>query len=307
MICLMENGKITSMENKKIEFIEEKKYIGICSYVDADKYAKLFQMHSKVFAKTLSNSSVRFESREELDILCIPIMDFENLYEDYPTIHMFIGINYFLIVCKEDTLVKNIIRQISEDDTIDISFGRLLYDFFDKLFEKDNQYIDAYEDEIMELEDEVIFNKEHKDYVNSIVFFRKKLFTLKRHYEQMINLFNFILVNENNLLDKPSLRLLKILAGKLSRLQGSVLFLNEYITQIREAYQAEVDINLNTTMKVFTVITAIFYPLTLIVGWYGMNLKMPEFQFDYSYPIVIIFSILIVIVTITIFKKKKWF
>lgn len=307
MIYLMENGKITLLENKKVVNTEGKKYIGVCTYEEANKYAKSFQFNTSVLSKALSSSSIRSESHEDLDILCIPIMDFENLYDDYESMYMFIGKNHFLIVCNENTLVKNIIGQISKDDTIDISFGRLLYDFFDRLLEKDNQYIDVYEDEIMQLEDEVIINKEHKDYVNSIVIFRKKLFTLKRYYEQMINLFNFVLVNENNLLDRPSLRLLKILAGKLTRLHGSILFLNEYITQIREAYQAEVDINLNKTMKVFTVITAIFYPLTLIAGWYGMNLDMPEFKYSYSYPIVILLSILIVVVTITIFKKKKWF
>lgn len=307
MIYLMENGNIKPFEGKKIENMEDKNYIGLCSYEDVSKYAKAFQIPIRVLNKTLINHSIRFESREDLDILCIPIMDFDNIYDDAQTMHMFIGKNRFLIVCNEDMLVKNIISEITEDNNIDVSFGRLLYDFLDKLFEKDNQYIDGYENEIMELEDEVIINKESKDYVNSIVQFRKRLFTLKRYYEQMINLFNLILVNENNLLDKQSIRLLKILAGKLGRLHGSILFLNEYITQIREAYQAEVDINLNKIMKVFTVITAIFYPLTLIAGWYGMNLNMPEFKYTYSYPIVILCSIFIVIVTIAIFKKKKWF
>ena len=37
------------------------------------------------------------------------------------------------------------------------------------------------------------------------------------------------------------------------------------------------DIRLNTTMKVFTVVTTIFLPLTVIAGWYGMNFQMPEY------------------------------
>ena len=87
--------------------------------------------------------------------------------------------------------------------------------------------------------------------------------------------------------DKRSLRAFRILAGKADRLYHNVLGLRDYVTQIREAYQAEVDINLNTTMKIFTVITAIFLPLTLVAGWYGMNFNMPEYQSPYGYPIVI--------------------
>ena len=48
-------------------------------------------------------------------------------------------------------------------------------------------------------------------------------------------------------------------------------------------------------------------PLTLIVGWYGMNFEhMPELEFKYSYPIVFGFSLLLVIIMCVIFKKKKW-
>jgi magnesium transporter len=47
------------------------------------------------------------------------------------------------------------------------------------------------------------------------------------------------------------------------------LNLRDYVTQVREAYQAELDISLNNIMKIFTVITAFFSPLTLLVGWYA--------------------------------------
>ncbi|MDD4096489.1 MAG: CorA family divalent cation transporter, partial [Oscillospiraceae bacterium] len=65
-------------------------------------------------------------------------------------------------------------------------------------------------------------------------------------------------------------------------------------------------INLNSIMKVFTVITSFFFPLTLIVGWYGMNLKMPEFGWRYGYLFVIGISVMTAIGTLLFFKRKKW-
>jgi magnesium transporter len=59
-------------------------------------------------------------------------------------------------------------------------------------------------------------------------------------------------------------------------------------------------------MKIFTVITSIFLPLTLLVGWYGMNLQMPEFNWPFGYPFVILLSVIVVIVSIVIFKRRKW-
>ena len=57
----------------------------------------------------------------------------------------------------------------------------------------------------------------------------------------------------------------------------------------------------------YYIITAIFMPLQLIAGWYGMNLIMPEFSYKYSYYIVIAVCVVILTTMIIIFKKKKWF
>lgn len=76
---------------------------------------------------------------------------------------------------------------------------------------------------------------------------------------------------------------------------------------MREAYQSQIDIEQNSLMKFFTLITAIFLPLTLMVGWYGMNFKnMPELASRYGYPVFIVVSILVSIFLIRYFKKKKW-
>ena len=78
--------------------------------------------------------------------------------------------------------------------------------------------------------------------------------------------------------------------------------------QLVEAYQAQIDIEQNNLMKIFTVITAIFLPLTLMVGWYGMNFKyMYELDSVYRYPVFIICSIIVCIVLIIYFKKRHWF
>ena len=60
-------------------------------------------------------------------------------------------------------------------------------------------------------------------------------------------------------------------------------------------------------MKIFTIVTSIFLPLTLIVGWYGMNFEnMPELTWKYGYLAVIICCIAMVVGMIGYFKHKKW-
>ena len=65
---------------------------------------------------------------------------------------------------------------------------------------------------------------------------------------------------------------------------------------------------MNQTMKHLTVLTTIFFPLTIIVGWYGMNFQsMPEFLWKYGYLYVILLSVAVVLLLLWIAKKKKWF
>lgn len=99
----------------------------------------------------------------------------------------------------------------------------------------------------------------------------------------------------------------RIVKNRVNRLYSSVINLRDYVSQVREAYQAQVDISQNNLMKIFTVVTSIFLPLSLIVGWYGMNFNMPEFSWKNGYIFVISLSFMVFCTCIILFKKKKWF
>jgi magnesium transporter len=65
---------------------------------------------------------------------------------------------------------------------------------------------------------------------------------------------------------------------------------------------------LNEVMKVLTVISTIFIPLTFLVGVYGMNFDfMPELKWKYGYFGVWAIMILMMAFMIRFFKYKKWF
>ena len=59
-------------------------------------------------------------------------------------------------------------------------------------------------------------------------------------------------------------------------------------------------------MQFLTVITSIFFPLTLITGWYGMNFtNIPEIHSPWGYLIIILVSLSIIAGEVIYFKKKK--
>ena len=130
---------------------------------------------------------------------------------------------------------------------------------------------------------------------------------LRNYYEQLIDIGEALQENENDIFENEDLRYFKIFTNKAIRLKDNVLLLSESLVQLGDAYKSTLDISQNNLMATFTVITAIFLPLTVIVGWYGMNFQsMPEFKWKYGYIFVITLSVMVVGILGFIFKKKKW-
>jgi magnesium transporter len=74
-----------------------------------------------------------------------------------------------------------------------------------------------------------------------------------------------------------------------------------------DLYHSTVSTRTNEVMKVLTIISTIFIPLTFIVGIYGMNFEvMPELQWQYGYLMVWIIMLLIVAGMVWVFKRKRW-
>jgi magnesium transporter len=65
---------------------------------------------------------------------------------------------------------------------------------------------------------------------------------------------------------------------------------------------------MNEVMKLLTIITTIFIPLSFIAGIYGMNFdNMPELRLDYGYFYILGLMAAIFIAMIFYFRYKKWF
>ena len=114
--------------------------------------------------------------------------------------------------------------------------------------------------------------------------------------------------NENEIFDEDNMIGITNVCAKITRLREDVDSLSRTAEHLQDAYTSALDLQLNNSMKFFTVLTTIFFPLTIIVGWYGMNFQsMPEFAWKYGYVYVIALSVLIVAALTWIGKKKKWF
>jgi magnesium transporter len=247
-----------------------------------------------------------FESFEHFNIIAFDWYDISSASEDTPKMMIYQDAEDLFFFCEDEWMrerATSVIRLETEDAPLDNQ--QLLYRFFVRLLKGDTAHLDATETEITDTEDEMLSGVK-KHYLGKIVEHRKELLRLKRYYEQLDSIFDELTANDNGLLSRDSVRRFRILDARVERCAGDVLNLREYVTQMREAYQSQIDIQQNELMKVFTVVTVIFLPLTLLVGWYGMNFRMPELEWTYGYPVMIGICVALVVWLLVIFKKKKW-
>jgi magnesium transporter len=86
----------------------------------------------------------------------------------------------------------------------------------------------------------------------------------------------------------------------------------ELCADLREYHFAQVSTRTNEVMKVLTIISTIFIPLTFIVGVYGMNFdtrvpgNMPELEAPYGYPITMLVMLIIGVLLLIWFWRKGW-
>lgn len=186
------------------------------------------------------------------------------------------------------------------------SLERFIFDFLEQITDVDLALLENMEVELDKMEDDI-----HKDLdtdiLDRLAVMRGNLQDLRLNYEQLLDVAQEFEENENNFFKDDNLRFFSLYSNRIKGLLGILGSVREHAIEVRDLYRTALETKQNHMMAVLTLIATIFMPLTLIVGWYGMNfVHMPELAYKYSYPIVIAVCLLIVAWCIFIFKKKKW-
>lgn len=188
----------------------------------------------------------------------------------------------------------------------ELNSEQLLYRFFIQLFRGDMDHLERFEDRLDATMDAILAG-ELTGALDTIARQRRELVRLKRYYEQLGVVFDDILLDDASFFSEKMQNRLSILDSRIDRYAGKVQNLQAIVSQMQDTYQAQLSIQQNDLMKVFTIVTAIFLPLTLLAGWYGMNFAdMPELHWRYGYPAVAGVSLAIVLGLVWFFKRKKW-
>lgn len=212
-----------------------------------------------------------------------------------------------VVLCDDTGTARSMIQRLrKENPRREYTVGSFFCAFLELLMDKDLRHLETLEDQLSRMEDQVL-DGQLEDFNAGMIALRKEISRWMKYYTQMDDLVCELQENENGAFAEQELQMFHIVEKRIGRLLGEAKALREYGLQVREMFQAEIDILQNRIMKILTIVTTIFLPLSLVAGWYGMNFSgMRELTWKYGYPAVIAFSALIVLLCLYVMKKKKF-
>jgi len=284
--------------------------------VNLDELTEAFRAHigfGQGLMEECEKTEGRFRSAVDMaDEYLFAVVSVREITDDSDArdrIGLFVKKNLMLIVSLRDDDGS---IPVSLDETVrrlnlkTVSLERLICAFFERLLSRDGSDLERFDHRVAEMEDQIEDNSTGKTFNSEVLSLRRELLMIRNYYEQLLDLFDAMLENEADLFAAKQLYHFRTARDKIARLSANAQLLRDSLVQVREAYMAALDYSANRIMKVFTVVTTIFLPLTLIVGWYGMNFKyMPELSSRFGYPAVILLSVLGIVLSLLFFKKRR--
>ena len=224
-------------------------------------------------------------------------------------IGFFVGEHYLVTIHRGESLSINRVWSESAGQAAQFPPGRLALQVMDYA---SNRYLDKileFEEHLGAIEDTLLSTPSDR-IMAELVGYRSELRKLRRIFNYHNRLVEEILRERpRHLATGPDeyLHLWRVLADRCERLFSLTGMYYEICGDLVEGYISISSHELNTTMKILTIITAIFVPLSFLAGLYGMNFEhMPELQLQYGYFYALGAMATTALLLIYIFKRKRW-
>ena len=136
---------------------------------------------------------------------------------------------------------------------------------------------------------------------------RRQLIGISRQVTPTRELAGRMIIIPSNLIDKSTRRYINDLQDHTVYISESIAMFRDQLTNLENTYHAGLNMRMGQVMKLLTVISTIFIPLTFIVGIYGMNFRnMPELEWHYGYYAVMGLMLAISLIMLAWFRRKGW-
>lgn len=302
-----ENDEITSSSDS--DFLKSGIiWVDLINPTDEEKeqVEKVFglELFTKQEREEIESSSKYVETAEEIGINLNFIILQEGEYVSEPI--SFILREKLLITQREktyrtfeETYKKLKISKPEDGDDIFLSLLETRIDF-------DADLIESITEKISKISKELIKDEElDKNLLLAITSLQETTITIRENIVEKQRIISALM--KSKIFPKEDYEKMRIMFKDVSSLLDHSSFNFERLEFLQNTFLGLLDMEQNRVIKIFTVVTVIFMPPTLIASMYGMNFHyMPELSQKWGYPFAVVLMILSSAITLLFFKKKKW-
>lgn len=232
-------------------------------------------------------------------------LNFENLQ-----ISMFVG-HRILITCHtQSSIAINALFNVASEKHLKRSPMHLALMIFHSSCGNYLKQLFSFESKLEKIEDQ--FQSSGNDQMmREITSYRSQLVKIRRTFNYHLaigNTLNTLLEDEEtSLITAKEIHTVNDLRERLDRLLSLSQMYYDICGDLVDGYMSITSHQLNATMRILTVITALFVPLTFLAGIYGMNFEhIPELKVKNGYFILLGVMLTISVGLVILFKRKKW-
>lgn len=204
----------------------------------------------------------------------------------------------FNVVRERITQAKGRIRAKKSDYLLFILIDVVVDNYF-LVLENINDKVQSLETQLLE---ETDTNIQH-----AVLQLKKQIIVLRKHINPLRESVRNLQRTDNKLVDSENFKYLNDVADHIHFIIETIDSYRENINSILELQHGMLNSRLNNIMKVLTIISSIFIPLSFIAGVYGMNFEnMPELKWQNGYFLVLSVMFIVGILMLIFMVKRKW-
>lgn len=183
----------------------------------------------------------------------------------------------------------------------------LMYSLIDTIVDGYYSVLDTLENEVLAIEDTLYRNGAHLPAKAKIFKLKRLVNDFKHRVLPLREAVTRFYRAESELIDQSNRLYFRDLVDHVAQILDTLDNQRDLLANMEAYYQAEAANRLNNVMRLLTVISTIFIPLSFIAGVYGMNFdNMPELHTTYGYFILLGIMFCLMITMLVWFRVKKW-
>jgi len=274
--------------------------------------SEVFHFHELAVEDALSALEFpKVESYGDYLYLILHRIDFaarEHCFQTHD-VDFFLGPNYLVTIHSADSRSFQHISDVCQRNSRALGEGAssLLHRLIDAMVDNYRPEIEQLSERLDELE-ERIFENAGTSLALDILNFKKDVSSLRRVVQPQRDVVGRLARREFPFIDEQVAYRFRDVHDHLVRIADESMLFQDRITSLLDANLATVSNQLNTIMKIMTIIATIFMPLTFITGLYGMNVDLPHFGMGGESMFWVLMAVMIIVVGTMLywFRRRGW-